>query len=645
MLQRVKNIISQPVDWFMYTILSEKQRKNIGDIFSERQKNLMKKLLHGKQNELRQKLKQIRFYLYGLGFTKRGLYELEHFYTNVSDPSLRRLAAWELVLWHANKYTSDGATQALNYIPTARYQVKDVDQLRRIAIIEAECLDILNKNIEGRTIIEQLLKEHPHPDLFLAAANQEETVHDRLKWINKAMDMYNIKPLTFISKRNNPSYDDIRNEAVDKKIETGPKVSIIIPAFKAEEGIRTAIESMLSQTWQNIELLVVDDCSPDQTAEVIKGYVEQDSRVKLFSTPVNSGPYVARNIALKEASGEYVTINDSDDWSHEEKIEKQVKHLINNPNIIANTSEHARLTEGDLKLYRRGTPGRYIFPNMSSIMFRREPVKEKIGFWDSVRFAADGEFKRRLIQVFGKDSYVDLQTGPLSFPRQSVSSLTGSSAFGYNGYFKGVRREYVDSLENYHKQAKSLYYPYPQTIRPFPVPEPMWPNRENKIEGKRVFDVVIASDFRVMDSHLVDIINQNKSKSKRIGFIQMHQFDLNATKKVHPELRNMIDGDQIHMLVFGEKISSDDLIVLNPLVLEEWQTYIPEVHTKKAKVIVTQAPKDISHLKKCSENMKTYFGTPGKWYAFNENIRESMRSQENDIKKVINLADENWENC
>src|SRR5699024_3143580 len=109
---------------------------------------------------------------------------------------------------------------------------------------------------------------------------------------------------------------------------------------------------------------------------------------------------------------EFVTVNDADDWSHVEKLEIQVKYLINHPSIIANTSEHARLTEGDLKLYRRGTPGRYIFPNMSSFMFRRQEVLDELGYWDSVRFAADGEFKRRLIRVFGTQAIVDVKTGP-----------------------------------------------------------------------------------------------------------------------------------------------------------------------------------------------------------------------------------------
>src|SRR5690625_2653718 len=96
---------------------------------------------------------------------------------------------------------------------------------------------------------------------------------------------------------------------------------------------------------------------------------------------------------------------------------------------IANTYEHARLTE-DLKIYRSGTSGIYIFPNMSSTMFRREPVLKELGSWDSVRFAADGEFKRRLLRVFGKQSFVDLPTGPLSLPRQSASSRSEERRVG-----------------------------------------------------------------------------------------------------------------------------------------------------------------------------------------------------------------------
>ncbi|MHC0552930.1 glycosyltransferase family 2 protein [Salinicoccus sp. CNSTN-B1] len=118
-------------------------------------------------------------------------------------------------------------------------------------------------------------------------------------------------------------------------------------------GIRIAIESILGQTWQNLELLIVDDCSPDDTKAIAEEYAARDPRVRVLSTPRNSGPYVARNIALEAADGEFVTVNDADDWSHSQKIEVQARHLMDHPKVVANTSGHARLTE-ELTLYRRG---------------------------------------------------------------------------------------------------------------------------------------------------------------------------------------------------------------------------------------------------------------------------------------------------
>src|SRR5699024_12163716 len=89
-------------------------------------------------------------------------------------------------------------------------------------------------------------------------------------------------------------------------------------------------------------------------------------------------------------------------------------------------------------------PGNFLFANMSSLMFRRQEVMNTIGYWDSVRFAGDSEFLKRLTKAFGEDAIAKLQASPLSFTRQSSKSLTGSSAFGYPGYFMGVRKEYAE---------------------------------------------------------------------------------------------------------------------------------------------------------------------------------------------------------
>ncbi|UJL45911.1 glycosyltransferase family 2 protein [Virgibacillus sp. NKC19-16] len=648
MLRLIKKMITGSMDWFLYTFLSEKQKASLSNLFTDKQKEKIKRFTKdGKKQAQRRKLKTVKHHLYNLGFTDRGFTELEKLYSTSRDPYMKRLAAWELTLWHANKYTKDGARQALVYIGAAIDGEKDQNQLRKAAILKAECHEMLDEIEAGKRVITEALANQQHPDLYMAAANLEGSIDERVNWINQALGVYNLQPILFSTNAETVTYDDLKTEPLDRKIEEGPKVSVILPAFNAETGVRIAIESILNQTWQNIELLAVDDCSPDNTAEVIKEYSRKDPRVKFLSTPTNSGPYVARNIALKEATGEYVTVNDADDWSHAEKIEKQVTHLIENKETIANTSEHARLTE-DLKLYRRGTPGIYIFPNMSSLMFRREPVVRELGSWDSVRFAADGEFKRRLIKVFGKNNYVDLKSGPLSLPRQSVASLTGSSAFGYNGFFKGVRKEYVESLEFHHARTDTFYYPYPGEARPFPVPEPMWPKREDKPSGKRQFDVVIASDFRIAGEMVMEEIKRRKNAGVRLGLIQMYQYDLDIEKDIDKDVRSLLDGDQIQMLVYGEKITTDDMLIINPVVLEDWQNYIPQVDAETIHVIVNQLPtqgeKRFYNMEHCLSQMEAYFDKPGTWYPLHANIRESLITDHKDELTAIHLADEDWQN-
>ncbi|WP_249869263.1 glycosyltransferase family 2 protein [Oceanobacillus saliphilus] len=640
MISTIKKAITGPADWLLYTVLNEKQRKTLLNLLTDEQKKKIKQRLMGRKQEQRQQLKQIKYHLYNLGFTERALAELTYFFENIKDPQLRRLAAWELTLWHANQLTEADAKKALEYSEAAAHGEKEANQLRRIAIIRAELYETCNELDKAKHVIDEMLKRQQHADLYLAAANLENDIAERVKWINRAMTNYTLQPIEFASEDRKPEYDDLRTLDMNRKIVEGPKVSVILPAFKAEGGIRVAIESILSQTWTNLELLAVDDCSPDQTAAVIREYAEKDSRVKLLSTPVNSGPYVARNIALQKASGEFVTINDSDDWSHAEKLEIQVNHLIKNEHVIANTSEHARLTE-DLKLYRRGTPGKYIFPNMSSIMFRREPVLEKVGYWDSVRFAADGEFKRRLINVFGKNSYVDLKSGPLSLPRQSVTSLTGSSAFGYNGFFMGVRKEYVESLEYHHQTAQSLRYPFPMESRPFHVPEPMWPNREAKPSGSRIFNIVIATDFRTIDTDEKKMIHElYLKKDCRIGFVQLNQYHLNAEKEIKRDIRQLLDGDRVQMLVYGEKIQTDRLIVINPTVLEEHQRYIPEVKADAVHVVISRLP---ANMQESQRNLKDYFNHEGEWFPATRDVKQSISESHLSVKDEVSYHDHVWE--
>lgn len=117
-----------------------------------------------------------------------------------------------------------------------------------------------------------------------------------------------------------------------------PLISIIMPAYNSERFIEDAIRSVLSQTYQNWELLIIDDCSTDDTYEDAMCIAANDPRINVFKNEVNSGAAVSRNNGVSLAKGEYVAFLDSDDLWMPEKLEKQIEIVGNTHADICYTS-------------------------------------------------------------------------------------------------------------------------------------------------------------------------------------------------------------------------------------------------------------------------------------------------------------------
>lgn len=113
---------------------------------------------------------------------------------------------------------------------------------------------------------------------------------------------------------------------------SNPTVSIITPMWKGAELIGATIESVLSQSFSDWEMIIVDDCSPDDGAgsAVVQSYAEKDSRIKLIRATVNRGSSGARNQAMDAAKGRYYAFLDSDDIWHSEYLETMMKHIEEN---------------------------------------------------------------------------------------------------------------------------------------------------------------------------------------------------------------------------------------------------------------------------------------------------------------------------
>jgi len=107
-------------------------------------------------------------------------------------------------------------------------------------------------------------------------------------------------------------------------------VSIVTPTYNCGKFITETIESVIGQTYKNWEMIIVDDCSKDNTQEIVKKYLKNDKRIKYIKFEKNQGAAIARNTAIREAKGRYIAFLDSDDLWSKDKLEKQINFMKKN---------------------------------------------------------------------------------------------------------------------------------------------------------------------------------------------------------------------------------------------------------------------------------------------------------------------------
>ena len=125
-------------------------------------------------------------------------------------------------------------------------------------------------------------------------------------------------------------------------------VSIIMPSWNTERFIAKSIQSVIDQTYINWELIIVDDCSTDNTDEVVKPFLD-DARIKYFKNEKNSGAALTRNKAMRAASGEWIAFLDSDDLWVPKKLEHQIKFMEEKGYVLSYT-EYEKIDEDDKPL-------------------------------------------------------------------------------------------------------------------------------------------------------------------------------------------------------------------------------------------------------------------------------------------------------
>lgn len=357
----------------------------------------------------------------------------------------------------------------------------------------------------------------------------------------------------------------------------GPLVSVIIPTFSPDRRIYTAVNSLLNQTWKNLEILIVDDGSPAAYDELLSELEELDPQIRVIRQQRNGGAYTARNAGLVEARGLFVTTHDDDDWSHPDKIAEQASVLMENESIVATTAGHIRTTS-DMKFRRINKRPLHLQTNYSSLMFRKN-VTEQAGNWDTSKRGSDTEFVERIRAHFGKSAVVNLADKPLSFSRVWDGSLTSGEI--YRGYFAYSRLLYRWAFQQWHAEARQRgEKPILRTgdSRPFATPTTLEPANRNKDLG--LFDVIYLTDFRQRAKYSIKTLQEMKKAvgaGLRVGYMQVNSPQTVKRDGILPELFGMQHQGQVTQVAETDRAEAKLMVVHDSAVgmfLDQFQSAV-----------------------------------------------------------------------
>jgi hypothetical protein len=495
-------------------------------------------------------------------------------------------AAWILGTFHGSlgnwSETLENAQIIRRAMPTYR-------ALQGRCLLESDALMWLERNEDAREVLLAALQEAPqNPHLLLALANTYSKAgadfeDERLEIVNRVLRHGELEPL---SKRDSSAPLGIDNLAVHgvTPVSEGPLVTVIVPAFNAAGTIGFALRSLVEQSWKNLEVLVVDDRSPDETFQVASEWSKIDPRIRCFRARENKGAYAARNLALGHARGEFITVHDADDWSHPRKIELQVRQLLEHRHLVANESDWVRAFSN---LYFRGTArvsSHWITSNISSLMIRRQYL-EALGGWDEVRVAGDSELQRRLMHMRDKRDLGRVLPGvPLSFALELPSSLTRRGPTHVHTISYGVRRTYHDASKHWLGSQTSALPSLPP--RAFPAPAPIALS-----EGPARLRAVFVMDFLWPSRELRETWRCIRAIEKhgKVGIFQVARYPTNMGRRLPRVVLDAAQQGLIYIVSPGEEVECEAVFVMKPDLLSYRIDRAPRFHTEKVSLLVRAA--------------------------------------------------------
>ncbi|BCY14534.1 glycosyltransferase family A protein [Actinoplanes sp. L3-i22] len=380
--------------------------------------------------------------------------------------------------------------------------------------------------------------------------------------------------------------------AAPAPVDRPEKITVVVTAYRPDQGLLTAVRSILGQSWRNLEVLVVDDASPPEFAPILDRAVALDPRVRLLCQTTNAGTYVARNAGLDAATGQFVTFQDSDDWSHPRRLELQVTPLLRDPGLVASTSDGLRVTE-DLTLTRLGRSGGKLNP--SALLFRKDAVLAAVGYLDVVRKGGDSEYIDRITAAFGAPAVRRLPLH-LALIRLSGGSLSRAEIRPY--WIHPARAVYRSAYLAWHRRiaagTAAAFRPRDGSGRPFPAPAHLLRSASEQ-ETTAPYDVIVTADWRFPEetqrSALAEI-EALVTRGLRVAILHLEDWRRPVRERlpVHHTAQDLVNAGRIGQVTLTETVGCGLLLVRQAEVLRHPPVEAVGLVPRTVAVVLESAP-------------------------------------------------------
>ena len=329
------------------------------------------------------------------------------------------------------------------------------------------------------------LRESPFAGAL--SLSQEVTLEERMRWARKRLPTapdyaFNVISMNMAAKANrwgdwNAAFESylagwdtppiqleateqvfdfskLRAPTVTNSKKDGDLVSVLMPVYNGQESVIFAAQSILNQTWRNLELIIIDDASTDETWKRLLQLAATDKRVRIFRNKINAGAYVSRNVGWLQSRGTWITVHDSDDWAHPLRLERTVSAAKNSGSAVG--AFQIRLsTDGVVQFpisQSSWSPDGVAQKALSSLVIHRD-LMTRLGAWDSVRFGGDSELNSRLEKQLGQSTnWIPFLSMLCSLTKENLSQKWKTPA---KNTHLSPRQTYVRAFRSWHQTEEA----------------------------------------------------------------------------------------------------------------------------------------------------------------------------------------------